>query len=660
MTKSLWSSVILTLAFLFGVAYAYNGHVCSINVQVQSGSHHVYKPVTVSYQKYSWLYGYQTKYRTEFRWIAEPRYRNDQKYVCCNGYDGPIDNCQPKCSNGCSGNRLCAASEICDCKPNYEGDDCHPICADCGKYEYCKEPGQCACNEGYSRINDSGSCVPDCSKGCGDHSFCSEPEICQCEVGYAKTIESDFCLPVCETDCGENSSCTEPNICSCNENYADVGNGQCQPVCEPKCEKHSQCVSPNSCQCLEGYSNQANSTSCQPICPNSCPEHSFCIEPNRCECDSGYIKDGELCQPHCPSKCPDYAQCTGPNVCECFPGYEKIDESGKCGPKCDEGCPLNSICTNPGTCRCKIGYLMSPNNICDPQCSRHCLNGHCSAPETCVCSEGYSFRNNSQDICDPICKNCKNGDCLAPDICVCHLGYRPDYSTGYLNCLPSCEQCVNGICTGPEECTCLDGFTMSATPNLCEPKCTQGCENGKCVAPEICECSLGYIKSPLGCEMETTTELTFSTDSSSATFNLDLTTTQTIIRAPPNCEADCKCWTSHDNLDKVRTDKCVKTCLDDHDQPCLDLNRCQCNQSNSSILCDAEDSDDKLQYICAIKMPVEKSLKVESQKKTVSSHWLSIFGILCGIIMTTGLIGALIYYKSKVNIAGDAIYVDVE
>lgn len=86
--------------------------------------------------------------------------------------------------------------------------------------------------------------------------------------------------------------------------------------------------------------------------------------------------------------------------------------------------------------------------------------GICIDPDTCQCSEGYDFRENSTNVCEPICEEgCLSGKCVAPNECVCDEGYT-FLENSTIECQPYCGNCLNGTCTEPNKCVCSDDMEM--------------------------------------------------------------------------------------------------------------------------------------------------------------------------------------------------------
>ncbi|KRF98307.1 uncharacterized protein Dwil_GK15107 [Drosophila willistoni] len=232
----------------------------------------------------------------------------------------------------------CAAPEKCKCKHNYEGDDCHPICDNCGKFGYCQNPGSCACIHGYKRNNDSGNCEPICSVDCSGNRYCASPDKCECKPNY----EGDDCHPICD-NCGEFGYCQNPGSCACIHGYKrNNDSGNCEPICSVDCSGNRYCASPDKCECKPNYEGD----DCHPICDN-CGEFGYCQNPGSCACIHGYKRNNDSgnCEPICSVDCSGNWYCASPDKCECKPNYEGDD----CHPICDN-CGeeiMNLVIVNP-------------------------------------------------------------------------------------------------------------------------------------------------------------------------------------------------------------------------------------------------------------------------------------------------------------------------
>ncbi|KAH8319125.1 hypothetical protein KR067_010215 [Drosophila pandora] len=611
---------LLELYHLSGVE-SYGSHVC-IRPEMVTYLYPVYKSKMVPYQEHSLWRGWQTKYRREYSWQDEIRYKMENRQFCCSGYEGSVEACKPICTRGCSGNSFCEAPEKCSCKEGYGGPDCQPVCpGGCGKNQVCNQPNRCSCQDGYEMGNSETDCVPVCPEACGDHSFCSEPGKCECNKGYTKLEGSTTtCEPVCEPSCGTNSRCQDPDVCVCDDGYqSDPAGGPCSPVCSEGCGNHSRCVRPEVCQCDEGYSLVGNE--CQPICPKGCPANGKCMLPNVCTCDPGYLMKGDRCEPRCSPECSDYAHCVSPDLCECYPGYEKTGNGSHCVPKCSKGCP-NGFCFSPEVCICKIGHLMGPDQECEPQCSLSCVHGRCTQPETCTCDQGYQFGNESQHICKPICeKGCLNGDCVAPDVCLCHVGFQPEPSNHSITsvCIPVCE--------------------------------TDKCEFGDCLAPEKCQCWVGYEMTDKGCQRPTETTTTQINPSSTSVTSADFLHLQ-----DTNCTTNCSCWTEFDEDGALSTAKCARICQDEMDKPCRDLSLCRCDPHSGDLTCnnsgDEDYSSEETRYVCKVPKvrPQEAEAKIAMQPTQKASTWVMLIAWCSGIIvLVAGAVAIYIFYRRNLQ-----------
>ncbi|XP_071572894.1 uncharacterized protein [Temnothorax nylanderi] len=338
-----------------------------------------------------------------------------------------------------------------------------------------------------------------------------------------------MCVPRCPQSC-QNGTCKEPDVCICNTGYRMSSNGSCVSQCKNDCV-NGTCGEPEICNCNEGYLLDSDGFTCRPVCPAQCEEtHGYCTEPNVCTCPSGYRQHKRfyhvfkfMCEPVCDPECHN-GLCVAPNICMCADGYEKDeDDSFICRPKCGDSCAFGT-CVSPGFCMCKPGYIKTYHAanetiVCEPQCFPFCKMGKCVAPGTCGCNEGYRLRNNSKDICEPICENdmCGGGICVAPGTCLHENQTVSNTSVVLSNFTRSKAICTipcgpNGECTSPNECTCFEGYrsdaqsiitelhtNFSKTPfpelskkHICQPYCAFVCSNGECTAPNVCTCDPGY------------------------------------------------------------------------------------------------------------------------------------------------------------------------
>ncbi|TGZ45745.1 Uncharacterized protein DBV15_04418 [Temnothorax longispinosus] len=355
-------------------------------------------------------------------------------------------------------------------------------------------------------------------------------ELTCCE-GYVQS--GAMCVPRCPQSC-QNGTCKEPDLCTCNTGYRMSSNGSCVSQCTNHTCVNGTCVDSGVCNCNEGYLLDSDGFTCRPVCPVQCEEtHGYCTEPNVCTCPSGYRQHKRfdhvfkfMCEPVCDPEC-ENGLCVAPNVCMCADGYEKSTDpyDSFCHPKCGDSCDFGR-CESPGFCVCHHGYFEkyhAPNEyVCEPDCVE-CKMGKCVEPHTCACNEGYRLRNNSEDICEPICENdmCGGGICVAPGTCLHENQTVSNTSVVLSNSTQSKPICTipcgpNGECTSPNECTCFEGYrshaqliitelhenfsktpfpelaSISSEKHICQPVCDRWCYNGKCTAPNVCTCDPGY------------------------------------------------------------------------------------------------------------------------------------------------------------------------
>ncbi|XP_013187402.1 putative uncharacterized protein DDB_G0282499 [Amyelois transitella] len=167
----------------------------------------------------------------------------------------------------------------------------------------------------------------------------------------------------------------------------------------------------------------------------------------------------------------------------CCHGYARnIHDFMVCEPVCSKGC-INSLCVAPETCQCYPDYVKNSAGFCTATCPIGCQNGRCSGGE-CICNSGYKLDSESK-YCVPSCKDgCGgSGNCTAPNTCTCQPGYQ---STPEGSCKASCEHCENGECVAPNRCNCRTGYSKDPQ-GKCKPQCTPACRsNTNCIAPNVC------------------------------------------------------------------------------------------------------------------------------------------------------------------------------
>ncbi|KAL4710772.1 hypothetical protein ACJJTC_009321 [Scirpophaga incertulas] len=179
----------------------------------------------------------------------------------------------------------------------------------------------------------------------------------------------------------------------------------------------------------------------------------------------------------------------------CCEGYKRnVYNYLICEPVCSKEC-VNALCSAPEVCTCFPDHVRNLAGVCVATCPIGCQNGYCVGGE-CLCKEGYKLDIDGR-FCVPSCKgNCGGiGNCTAPNTCECKPGYQssPDGS-----CKLPCDHCVNGECLEPNVCRCRPGFTL--LNGVCEPHCQPPCgATGRCISPNVCSNSFssnqgsGYI-----------------------------------------------------------------------------------------------------------------------------------------------------------------------
>lgn len=92
---------------------------------------------------------------------------------------------------------------------------------------------------------------------------------------------------------------------------------------------------------------------------------------------------------------------------------------------------------------CCKGYTRNVYNakICEPVCSKECVNALCTAPETCTCFPDHV--RNAAGFCVATCPiGCQNGHCSGGE-CLCKEGFKLDIDGRF--CLPNCRGNCGGV-----------------------------------------------------------------------------------------------------------------------------------------------------------------------------------------------------------------------
>ncbi|KAL7740382.1 hypothetical protein ACLKA6_013180 [Drosophila palustris] len=439
------------------------------------------------------------------------------EYECCLGFEGTIENCQPKCSRGCGQNSFCALPEICECLAGYEMDE-NSICVPKKDPNLCIKVEQVEVeskdNIGWSQLEQAFKELNLKLPTPYPSTFKTEIRHVCCD-GYGRQTDDSPCEPLCSEKCDKNSFCSKPNVCECKMGY-EVKNGSCQRLCEMTCTANSYCRDGKFCECIEGFEMVngdcvVKTEHSKGMCPDDCGANSFCGESGLCECQMNYhVAPSGLCvkdtteylatDPHLCSikRTVNYVNLsnllkllsTPGNVANvvsskievphfCCPGYEQKSNGSLCQPKCGKGCGYHCRCVGPETCQCDTdvspnqdmcqcvaGYTKSQFGFCQPLCRAGCpAHSSCIRPEQCQCNEGYSIT--SINTCQPICPQDipENGRCVRPGEWECAPGYikLPRAEGLGFHCAPHCqESCFTfASCVAPNVCKCLPGYTTT-------------------------------------------------------------------------------------------------------------------------------------------------------------------------------------------------------
>ncbi|XP_030377135.1 von Willebrand factor D and EGF domain-containing protein-like [Scaptodrosophila lebanonensis] len=367
-----------------------------------------------------------TEWRLEGDWQNKTVLQWGFRDICCEGYMGSIDNCQPQCDN-CPANSYCAAPDRCECNSGYEyigvridSVVCAASCQSCGRNTHCVEPERCLCDEGYVRSSaeNSADCEPVCVQACPEFSHCGRPNTCVCNAGYT-AHENGTCGPMCSSDCGPHGYCRAPGKCGClfGYHYETPGSSQCVAKCDEKCERNANCVEPNRCECKAGYNlteQASGGLSCEPICGTTCI-NARCSAPETCTCHKGYKRVNKYhCIPIC-HHC-NGGDCVAPDNCTCWEGFLPKFETKKIKRKdvIIQTChPDKNVLIPPWNCitRCLCLQKLEPEREGEPK------------TENTTHSKLQSVSNNTArcvDACDKGLKKSKDPACLNTKLCECN------------------------------------------------------------------------------------------------------------------------------------------------------------------------------------------------------------------------------------------------
>ncbi|OWR45264.1 hypothetical protein KGM_210251 [Danaus plexippus plexippus] len=561
---------------------------------------------------------------------------------CQEGYELIGTKCKPVCSQICV-NGYCSTPDTCSCNNGYELDardkfTCNPICKEKCINGTCVSPDICQCFEGYEKTSNDNSCKPKCLS-C-ENGICIRPDVCSCDDDYV--LYNGTCVPVCSSLC-INGYCKSPNECGCLDGY--IRNSSNPAACYKPCSglcNNGICNIDGNCICDPGYELHQNG-SCVAITMVHCENcNGTCGDDGHCKCWDGItcsnitfiepasVKSAEVLAGlqltwllgGCISflllvlvivvmaqmwrkrqefvtksvdgvggnqygsvvyTVPDTLMkrnvsdeaCSDNDEAEEVTAQDKLEaaerllaryretENNVCQPYCSKGC-LNGICTSPENCTCNDGWYKEEEK-CKPYCEFDCGGGTCVAPNSCVCNPNYIKAENL--TCVPHCsQGCANGICVSPENCVCNKGWAKSNDLNV--CLPHCEfECGGGICASPNVCECYAGYIMSAN-GTCIPHCPQGCPHGQCVQPGNCSCENGWYKNETHDECRPICDNNFI---------------NSVCVAPNTCE----CLS---NYTKAENDSCVPYCSSGcPNGTCVNPEECECNdgwQNNENGICE--------------------------------------------------------------------------
>eukprot|EP00301_Raphidiophrys_heterophryoidea_P019822 c466_g1_i1.p1 GENE.c466_g1_i1~~c466_g1_i1.p1 ORF type:complete len:526 (+),score=108.88 c466_g1_i1:32-1609(+) len=319
---------------------------------------------------------------------------HDNSCLCELGWTGSDCGTELQCIRGCSGHGTCKLASdgsnavVCECDPNFTGNDCSQVVLPstctfgCSGHGTCRLPAadpvadypsftreQCICQTGYAGPACNVVRNP-CAMSCG-HGNCvaNNPAASFMKIGFntTRSISRAYSCACDELYSGPNCNTRDVAILQCNKLALCSGHGTCT----------TDVAGIELCECTEGYEGETCShiNPFAPPCPGSCSGHGTCDLNARadsssnaplylCNCQDGWegaACDVNRCSLEKTNNMGDSLVCSGHGVCElsraisryrcnCDDGYQGQICSAQI-QTCSSSCTLHGKCVN-GECIC--------------------------------------------------------------------------------------------------------------------------------------------------------------------------------------------------------------------------------------------------------------------------------------------------------------------